>query len=75
MKLKPIETAPISTEKEQYHILLYWKNSNHYEDGWIYKNDDNELYHVLFDGERLKDNPTDWCKLPSYKVLFDGKPI
>jgi hypothetical protein len=45
------------------NILLYWENSNHFEDGQLFI-EDGEIYHCLFDGESLNDSPTHWCYLP-----------
>jgi len=61
MKLKHIDTAPIGKK-----ILLFWKNSGHFEDGTIYHDEDagGARYHVLFDGEVLNSQPTHWCELP-----------
>lgn len=68
MELHLIETAPISTDTEKHHILLYWDDINHYEDGWIYKGIYKDKYfgifHILYDGHTLKNNPTHWCILP-----------
>ena len=45
-------------------VLLYWRNSNHIEDGTLHHDDDGNLFHVLFDGERLNDEPTHWAPMP-----------
>ena len=46
-------------------VLLFWENSQHIEDGRIIWTDDGKSFsHILFDGERLNDEPTHWMYLP-----------
>lgn len=45
-------------------ILLFWEKSRHVEDGVLYLDDDGQIYHYLFDGESLNDEPTHWMYMP-----------
>lgn len=46
-------------------ILLYWEKSRHIEDGTIILTEDMKGFtHILFDGERLNDEPTHWMYIP-----------
>lgn len=45
------------------NILLYWERSKHVEDGKLYL-DEGSIFHTLFDGESLNDQPTHWCYIP-----------
>lgn len=44
-------------------VLLYWKESEHIEDGAFYDGD-NGPYHALFDGEMLNHEPSHWMPMP-----------
>lgn len=56
--LKRISSVPIGTK-----VLLYWKDTEHIEDGTVYINE-NGAYHVLYDGESMPIMPSHWCELP-----------
>ena len=46
-------------------VLLYWDKTGHVEDGYLYYDLDGEhLFHCLFDGEALNDQPTHWMPMP-----------
>lgn len=65
--LRPIKSAPIGQP-----ILLYWEDWGHYEDGTIY--DDGEdperaVYHVLFDGDSMRFEPSHWAPLPKKEFI------
>jgi hypothetical protein len=64
MKLQPIETAP----KDGTSILCYWEKSKHWEDATLHVDDNGNVYHVCFDGERLNDEPTYWIPRPEDPV-------
>ena len=47
------------------YVLLYWDKTGHVEDGRLFViDDDNNISHCLFDGERLNDEPTHWMPKP-----------
>ena len=56
---QPIETA---AEKTEY--LLRWAKTGHIEDGYVYRDDNDVLRHVLYDGESLNDEPTHFIPIP-----------
>jgi hypothetical protein len=46
-------------------ILLYWENRNRSEEGQIILTEDMKGFtHILFDGERLNDEPTHRMYIP-----------
>jgi hypothetical protein len=63
-QLKPIGSVPI-----RKRVLLYWQESQHFEDGIVYDDGDSEdgIYHVLFDGESSNSMPSHWMELPAFK--------
>ena len=55
------ERLPVMGEQ----VLLYWKHSNHIEDGAFYMEEcSGGFYHSLFDGESLNEQPSHWQPLP-----------
>ena len=65
MNWEPIKSAP----KDGTKIIAYWDKSGHCEDATLHYYDDGERwYHVLFDGERVNDEPTYWIPMPNAKV-------
>lgn len=58
------KSTPLGTK-----ILVLWSKTNHVEDAVLY--DDglipNAIYHVLFDGESMNDEPDYWMPYPTEK--------
>ena len=49
----------------QERVLLFWKESQHIEDGQLIWNADGATFtHILFDGQCMDDEPTHWMYLP-----------
>lgn len=52
-------------EGEEF-VLAYWSHSGHVEDAWFAFDEDEpgQRYHVLYDGERMLQEPSHWMPLP-----------
>ena len=58
---KKIDTAPLNTRI----LLRYGDLDGHVEDGFVYDDsDDGHRYYVLFDGDSLDSEPTQWLPMP-----------
>lgn len=64
MELYTIDSAPI-----REGILLYWKENGHFEEGFLYKynNDGEEGIDYIVSGGGYDNFPTHWAELPKFE--------
>jgi len=51
----------MDNEDRTIEVLMYF--GTHMESGNFYFNDNNSFYHVLFDGECIRHEPTHWAEI------------